>query len=248
MPTPLICTALIGRRYREAQRTSCRQMRYRRRLPPLPATDMSRYQLLIFDFDGTLADSARWMIRTMNDLADQFGWRKVSDREIEVLRGKSNMEIVRYLGVPMWKLPSIAAEMRRRIARDIDQIGLFAGTDALLRSLDEAGLKLAVVSSNSESNVRRVLGVDNASRIDAFECSASIFGKSQQLRAVMKRLGVTPPATLCVGDETRDIEAAREAGAASGAVMWGYAAPDVLVKFAPTHTFTTLPDISALAV
>lgn len=209
---------------------------------------MPRYQLLIFDFDGTLADSAPWMTRTMNDIADQFGWRKVSDREIEMLRGKSNMEIVRYLGVPMWKLPSIAAEMRRRIARDIDQIGLFTGTDELLRSLDDAGLKLAVVSSNSEVNVRRVLGTNNAARIDTFECSASIFGKSQKLRAVMRRLGVAPEATLCVGDETRDIEAAREVGAASGAVLWGYATPEVLVKFSPTHTFTTLPDIAALAV
>ncbi len=209
---------------------------------------MPKYQLLIFDFDGTLADSARWMMRTMNEMADQFGWRKVSDQEIEMLRGKNNTEIVRYLGVPMWRLPSIAAEMRRRIARDIDQIPLFPGIDELLRSLDEAGLKLAVVSSNSEVNVRRVLGAENAARIDTFECSASIFGKARKLRAVMQRLGVAPRSTLCVGDETRDIEAAREVGAASGAVMWGYAAPEILVKFSPTHTFATLPEITALAV
>lgn len=209
---------------------------------------MPNYQLLIFDFDGTLADSGRWMFRTMNELADQFGWRKVSDQEIEQLRGKSNTEVIRHLGVPMWKLPSIAAEMRRRIARDLDQIHLFEGADEVLRALDEAGIKLAVVSSNSEANVRQVLGAANAGRVDAFECSASIFGKPHKLRAVMKRLSIAPRATLCIGDETRDIEAAREVGAASGAVLWGYATPDVLKKFSPTHTFATLRDVTALVL
>jgi phosphoglycolate phosphatase len=209
---------------------------------------MPRYQLFIFDFDGTLADSAEWMIRTLNDVAGQFGMRQVSDAEIEMLRGRSNTEIVRYLGVPMWKLPGIATEMRRRIARDLDQIKLFKGVDELLRSLDEANVRLAIVSSNSEANVRQILGPANASRIDAFECSASMFGKAHKLRAVMKRLQIDARATLCVGDETRDIEAAREVRAASGAVLWGYATAEILQKFTPTHTFATLPDILTVAV
>jgi len=209
---------------------------------------MPRYQLLIFDFDGTLADSADWMIRTLNEVAGQFGLRQVTDAEIAMLRGRSNAEIVRYLRVPMWKLPGIAAEMRRRIARDLDRIKLFEGVDELLRSLDEANLRLAIVSSNSEENVRHILGAANASRVDAFECNASMFGKAHKLRAVMKRLQTGPTATLCIGDETRDIEAAREVQAASGAVLWGYATPAILQKFAPTHTFATLPDIIAVAV
>jgi phosphoglycolate phosphatase len=209
---------------------------------------MPRYQLLIFDFDGTLADSAEWMIRTLNDVAGQFGLRQVSAEEVALLRGRSNAEIVRHLGVPMWKLPGIAAEMRRRIARDLDRIALFPGVEPLLRALDEANLRLAIVSSNSEANVRHILGAANASRIDMFECSASMFGKAHKLRTVMNRLHIAPQATLCIGDETRDIEAAREVQAASGAVLWGYATAEILRKFAPTHTFATPPDIIAAAV
>ena len=208
---------------------------------------MPRYQLLIFDFDGTLADSAQWMIRTLNEIAGQFGLRQVSDEEVAMLRGRSNSEIVRHLNVPMWKLPGIATEMRMRIARDIAQIKLFSGVDDLLRRLDDTGLKLAIVSSNSEDNVRRILGEANAKRIDTFECSASMFGKARKLRAVMNRLGASAQATLCIGDETRDIEAAHEVDAASGAVLWGYAHPEVLERFAPTHVFERLEDIAALA-
>jgi len=204
------------------------------------------FRLVIFDFDGTLVDSAGWMIRTLNDIAGQFGLRRVSEEEVRMLRGRSNTDIVRYLGVPLWKLPRIATEMRRRIAADIAQFKLFAGVEDMLRTLDERGLQLAIVSSNSEDNVRRVLGAASAARIDTFECSAAMFGKARKLKAVMQRLRTEASTTLYVGDETRDIEAAREVRVASGAVTWGYANADILATFAPTLTFDSFADIVAL--
>jgi phosphoglycolate phosphatase len=208
---------------------------------------MPAYQLVVFDFDGTLADSASWMIRTLNEIAGQFGLRRVGDAEVQMLRGRSNMEIVRHLGVPLWQLPRIAAEMRRRIAADIAQIQLFAGVADALRALDENDVRLAIVSSNSEENVRRVLGAANAARIDVFDCSAAMFGKARKLRSVMQRLSIAPQRTLYVGDETRDIEAAREVNAASGAVTWGYAKAEILAAFAPTLTFNAMDEIATLA-
>ena len=208
--------------------------------------DAPSYRLVIFDFDGTLADSAAWMIRTLNDIAGQFGLRRVGAAEVEMLRGRSSAEIIRHLGVPVWKLPMIAAEMRRRVSAEVERIDVFAGVGEMLRALDERGKKLAIVSSNSEENVRRVLGAENAARIDAFDCSAAMFGKARKLQAVMRALQMTAQQTLYVGDETRDIEAARDVDAASGAVAWGYAKPAILARFAPTLTFATVQDISSL--
>lgn len=202
------------------------------------------FRLVIFDFDGTLADSADWMIRTLNDIAGQFGLRRVDAAEVQMLRGRSSTDIIRHLGVPVWKLPMIAAEMRRRIGDEVDRISVFAGVADMLRALDERDKKLAIVSSNSEQNVRRVLGAENTARIDAFDCSAAMFGKAGKLRSVMRTLGVAARETLYIGDETRDIEAAREVGAASGAVAWGYAKPEILATFGPTLTFDTLNDIA----
>ena len=206
-----------------------------------------RYQLIIFDFDGTLADSAHWMIRTFNDIAGQFGLRRSTEEEIDMLRGRSNAEIVRHMGVPLWKIPRIASEMRKRVAADIDQIKLFPGVDEMLRVLQEAGVHLAIVSSNSEANVRRVLGATNASRINTYDCEAAMFGKARKLRAVMRRAGIAPEMTLYVGDETRDIEAAREVHVDAAAVTWGYAKREILAEFAPTLTFNALSDLHALA-
>lgn len=205
---------------------------------------MAGYELIVFDFDGTLADSAAWMLRNLNGVGERFGLRRISDEEAQRLRGLGHREVLRHLGLPLWKLPRIATEMRRRLSADIAEISLFPGTAELLQTLDERGLRLAIVSSNSEDNVRRILGEASAARIDAFECSASLLGKARKLRQVMRRLGVRAEATLCVGDETRDIEAARDVGAASGAVLWGYATREVLERFEPTLTFGTLAEIA----
>ncbi|MDP8917207.1 MAG: HAD hydrolase-like protein [Pseudomonadota bacterium] len=202
------------------------------------------YKLVIFDFDGTLADSAAWAAGVINQLARRHGFRELSDAEITMLRGRSSQEIVRYMRPPGWKLPAIAADFRRRMAADAEAFALFDGILALLQSLKRAGLTVAVVSSNSEANVRRILGPEAAATVDAYDCGAGLFGKAAKFRALIKRRGVSPAETICIGDETRDIEAAKAAGAAAGAVQWGYATPEVLARFGPALTFAAPEEIA----
>jgi phosphoglycolate phosphatase len=194
------------------------------------------YRLVIFDFDGTLADSGRWAISMMNELARRHGFRELSDEEIAMLRGRSNREIVSYMKVPAWKMPAIAADFRRRMGEEAEKIALFEGVPELLQALKAAGRTVALVTSNAEDNARRILGAA-AADIDDFECGASLFGKAKKFRGLLRRQGVSPSETICIGDETRDIEAAKAVGAASGAVTWGYATAEVLARFEPTLTF-----------
>jgi phosphoglycolate phosphatase len=201
------------------------------------------YKLVIFDFDGTLADSAGWLFGVLNQVADRYGFRRTSDAEIAMLRGRDNREIIRYLGVPAWKLPLIAAHMRRRVARDAAAIPLFEGTPRLLRALKERGVATAVVSSNSEGNVRRILGPGCAPLIGRYECGAALFGKAVRFRRVLKRTGARREEAICVGDEARDIEAATDAGLASGAATWGYATRELLERQRPTLVFADMEDM-----
>lgn len=203
------------------------------------------YKLAVFDFDGTLADSADWTMGIMNELARRHGFRTVSDEEIAMLRGRDNRAIVRYLGVPAWKMPLIANDMRKRIAQDADRIRLFAGVEECLRTLHGRGVSLAVVTSNAEANVRRILGERNAALIRHYACGASIFGKARKFRAVLKASGLAAGQAIGIGDETRDIEAAARAGIAAGAVTWGYATADLLRSYKPTHLFDSFEDLVA---
>jgi len=202
------------------------------------------YKLVIFDFDGTLADSARWLAREINPLAARFGFRRVTEAEIEVLRGRDTRGVLDALGVAQWKLPFIARHLRRRMTEDAETIQLFPGAKALLRRLAGQGVVLGVVSSNSAENVRRVLGPEAAALVEHYACGASLFGKARQFRKLVRRARVKPCETLCIGDETRDIEAARAAGLASGAVAWGYACREVLAERAPTWFFETPDEVA----
>ena len=104
---------------------------------------------------------------------------------------------------------------------------------------------LAVVSSNAEANVRRVLGPEHAALIGRYECGAALFGKAARFRRVLLRCGVAPADALCIGDEVRDVKAARDAGIAFGAVSWGYAAPEVLRAHGAAVVFGTVEEIAA---
>lgn len=198
---------------------------------------MTRYSLAIFDLDGTLVDSFPWFLRHVNDIADRFGFRRIAPEEIEALRRAGAREILAHLDVPLWKLPMIARHMRRLKSRHVDDLALFPGASEMLRALKDGGMTIALVSSDSEANARRQLGDANAALFSEFACGASLFGKAAKFRRVLKRSGVDPSRAIAIGDEVRDIEAARAAGVACGAVMWGYAAPEKLRALGPDLVF-----------
>ena len=203
------------------------------------------YRLVIFDFDGTLADSSGWFIGVLDDLAKRHRFRTVDAEELEEMRGLGNREIVRRFGIAKWKLPFIAADLRKRAATA--DIALFDGVAPLLAALRAKGIVCALVRSNSEANVRRVLG-DQAAAFAIFDCGSGLFGKARRFARVMKRAGVSPAETLCIGDEQRDIEAAQKTGAASGAALWGYATRALLLACQPTLSFGHPAEIADILV
>ncbi|MGB9991671.1 HAD-IA family hydrolase [Pseudoduganella rhizocola] len=205
---------------------------------------MSRYQLLIFDFDGTLADSFPFFLDVFDTLADAHGFRRLERDRLDVLRHYDLRQMMQYVGLPRWKLLPVGVHFRSLMAQNISRIQLFGGMREFLRAAAAKGVQLGIVSSNSEENVRMVLGED-AGLFRYYECGAALFGKRRRLRHVLRRSGVAPDKVLCLGDEVRDIEAAHGAGLDFGAVAWGYTAPQALQARAPRHVFATIADMRA---
>lgn len=207
-----------------------------------------RYKLVMFDFDGTLADSLPWFTSAINTVADKYRFRRIAQHEIDMLRGFSAHQVIQYLGVPMWKVPFIARHMQALAAANIDRIALFEGIDRVVQGLSQAGIVIGLVTSNAYENVRHVLGPRNAAHITYYECGVSLFGKGARFRSMLKRSGISPREALYVGDELRDLEAAARARIAFGAVGWGFTQLEALAAHGPAEIFRQVDDLLGLAM
>lgn len=206
---------------------------------------MRRYDLVLFDWDGTLFDSWSWFTRALNDAAVRYRFRQADAVEGERLRSLRPRQILRELGLSWWKLPFFTRYMRARLAADLHDVHVFPGTPDLIARLADARVGLGIVTTNSERNVRNRLGPSTAGRISYYACDISMFGKASRIRRVAARSGVPLSRAILIGDEIRDIEAAQAAGIASGAVAWGYATAAALRGAGPTEFYETMDEAAA---
>jgi phosphoglycolate phosphatase len=205
-----------------------------------------RYQLAIFDFDGTLADSFPFFLSVFNRIADQHGFGRIDLDRVDSMRHYGTREMMRHVGMPAWKLPLASQTFMALMKENAASIPLFDGIGLALRSLADAGVRLAIVSSNSENNVRHVLGPDLEALIGQYECGMSIFGKASRIRSVLRHSNVDASNAIYIGDQGTDAEAARKAKVPFGAVRWGYATIEALRQHNPEHEFDSVPALAGI--
>ncbi|HEY1049388.1 MAG TPA: HAD-IA family hydrolase, partial [Prosthecobacter sp.] len=202
------------------------------------------YKLAAFDFDGTLADTMPWFFSTLDALADRHRFRHVSAAEAETLRHQTSREVVQALGISRWRIPFIARDFSRRMAKAAaaDTFTLFPGVADLLAALTSAGIAVAIVSSNRETTIRHILG-PSAAHVTHFACSAALFGKARKFQKLIRQTGLPLKSILSIGDELRDIEAARSVGISTAAVTWGYARESALRAAGPDGVFQSVEEL-----
>ncbi len=202
-----------------------------------------KYKLIIFDFDGTLADSLPWFIKMMNVVTEKFNLKKIEKEEISELRKLDSLSFLKHLNVPLYKLPRISTFMRNMMTDNIEEIKLISGIEDLLHKLKETGYKLAVVSTNNKTNIIKVLGEELFALNDHFVAGVSLFGKESKLKKVLKLSGIDKKDAIYIGDELRDIHASKKVGLACGAVTWGVNDADALAALEPDEIYYDIDQI-----
>lgn len=206
-----------------------------------------RYDLAIFDLDGTLADTFPFFVATQGEVARLHGYAAIAPHEMERMRRLGPREVMRHIGMPRWKLPFVLRSFMRLMREHREPIPLFDGVADALAQLEARGMQLAVVTSNSRGNVDRLLGDAHCRRMRHLECGASMFGKKRRLLRVLRATRVPASRAIYIGDQGPDAEAARAAGMDFGAVAWGYGARESLAAQRPALMFDTPADLIGLA-
>ena len=189
---------------------------------------------LIFDFDGTLADTLERSLRVANSIALDFGIPIVSPETFDLLRDLTVAEIRQQLRIPAWKVPFFLRRLRREMLAILPELNCVAEMPETLKQLRSSGVRLGIVTSNDYRNVTLFLEQHQLRSVfDFVDGGARILGKGRRLRSIVQRYQLKPSEVFYVGDEMRDIRAARQVGMQSIAVTWGFNTPTALQSFQP---------------
>ncbi len=199
---------------------------------------------IIFDFDGTIANTFEHYITIYNAHADEYKLPKATPEILKKARQKSAWEIAKYLKIPPWRVPFLVNAFLKVAQKTIGRVKPCAGIPQILEKLDKRGCSLGIVSSNRKANITAFL---KANRLDQYfgfiHSETNIFGKDKVLKHVLKTYSLNPKKVLYVGDEVRDIEACRKVGIKMAAVTWGFNTEDLLKKNKPDFLFNQPDDL-----
>ena len=205
----------------------------------------NRFAAVIWDFDGTLADSLPELLRIYNELAPRYGLRQVEDPD--EVRGQSMSQLLGAEQISWWTMVRLTRRLLQMQRQIIGQVKLFDGVAKTIHRLSAIGIRQAVVSSNSRTNLLECLsGHRLTDHFMYIHGTSRLGGKRRAIRRACRKLGVASSDALYVGDEVRDIDAARAASLAIASVTWGLNTKEVLHEHQPDWIVNCPDDIEAI--
>jgi phosphoglycolate phosphatase len=202
-------------------------------------------KIVIFDFDGTIADSLAVSVECVNELARAEGKRCVNKDDLLQLRGMDTKRaICEKACIPKILFPIYAARVRRLMSSRLDSFKIYPGMKELIHVLSKH-CAVGILTSNSASIVRSIMAKENLAGVSFVHSDSSLFGKAISLRYLMLRHHLKHENIIYVGDEIRDIIACRKAGVRCIAVTWGYNSRASLAKEKPYAIVDTPNELQA---
>ena len=188
--------------------------------------------VVIFDFDGTIADSFDYVADFLITQASEEVQKNIKK---ESLRHLSMLAMARSLGFSNWQLPLVYLRGRSRMHKAIKNLQPYQGISELLHELHSNNYLIFVLSSNNRKNINAFLRHNNLHGLfSKIYGSVGVFGKAPAMRRLLKANKVAFEDAVYIGDELRDVEAAQYLGLPIIAVNWGFARPEDLINQKPT--------------
>ena len=191
---------------------------------------------ILFDFDGTLAETMMLIHNVFNQLSPLYGYRHMPEEEIEANRHRNVHEFIEHVGISIWKVPFIAIHARRLMHGDIHEMHPPRGLVDVLTKIHNSGrYHMDILTSNRKKNVLKFLAEHSMGWFDDVHATYSILSKKRRVKKYIRQMGLDPQNLYYVGDTSVDVESARLAGAKAVAVTWGLNTAQVLERSNPDY-------------
>lgn len=193
-------------------------------------------KVVMFDFDGTIADTYNAIANITNQLSSEFGYKALSQEELLLLKNLSSREIVKISEISIFKIPFLVRRVRTELSKEIADLSPIENIIPVLFELRNRGYTLGIITSNALENVKIFLRKNQLDSLFKYvHSSTSIFGKHRIINQVIKNNRLKKDNVLYVGDETRDIRSARRSNIGVAAVSWGFNSAKILQEHNPDY-------------
>jgi phosphoglycolate phosphatase len=207
-----------------------------------------RFDLIVFDWDGTLYDSTAMITRAIQRACADLGVPVPSDRDASYVIGMGLIEALQHAvpGLPRERYNELVLRYRKHYLAMQDEVVLFDGTLAMLHALQARNHTLAVATGKSRAGLNEVLHTVQLQHLFAASRTADETASKphpRMLLELMAELGVAPERTLMIGDTTHDLQLALNAGTPSVAVSYGAHEPSGFAALRPLHIAHTVVEL-----
>lgn len=205
--------------------------------------------LLLFDFDGTLADSQPLLLPILNRLAPEIGFPPLDAAMVEALRHQPSQDVWRRSPLNWWQRLCLLQRLRQELRHNIHLLQPIPGIPEALHQLHQQGIPLGILTSNTRENVTHFLQQHQLQdHFQYLQTGISLLGKARALKSFLHHHHYQPQDLIYIGDETRDIRAAQCVQIPMAAVTWGLQSSTLLASYQPQHLLTHPQDLLPLVL
>ncbi len=207
-----------------------------------------QFDLIVFDWDGTLFDSTALIVRCIQAASADLGLPVPSDQDAAYVIGLGLQDALQHAvpGLPRERYPELGLRYRHHYFARQHEVVLFKGSLDLLRALRQRNHLLAVATGKSRRGLDEALdAVELRGLFDATRTADETASKPhpRMLQELMAEFGVAPERTLMIGDTTHDLQLAANAGTAAVAVSYGAHEAEALQGLQPRFIARSVPEL-----
>lgn len=199
------------------------------------------YKLILFDFDGTIANTIDVGVPIFNKLAKKHHFKRLNS--LDELRNTTLNQFFKNHKISKIKLPFYFREFLKELHNNMDSVKIYPGMKEVIKKLNK-NHKLGIVSANSKDNIKRFLKLSDIEFCFDFVYNYPlVFGKSVVFKKLLRKKKLRNNELVYIGDELRDIKASKKAGINIISVTWGFNNKERLEEEKPTFLALKPKDI-----